>query len=88
MKRTLVFLLLGSTLVYCVAWTVYMPPGTGLGKLTDPIFGFYAVMLFVLSLFVSAITRLVDGHLARTFPIGLSTPLTAFAGGAIPLASG
>ena len=50
MKRTLVFLLLGSTLVYCVAWTVYMPPGTGLGKLTDPIFGFYAVMLFVLSL--------------------------------------
>ena len=49
MKRTLVFLLLGSTLVYCVAWTVYMPPGQD-WKIQRRLSVVCAVMLFVLSL--------------------------------------
>jgi hypothetical protein len=80
MKRTLVFLLLGSMLVYCVAWTICMPPGI---DLADPIVRFYAVMLLVLSLFLSAIARLLDGQLAQNFPIGLRASVFAFAGAAI-----
>ena len=85
MQRTLVFLLPGSMLVYCVAWTVCMPAGI---DLADPVVRFYAVILLVLSILLSAITRLLDGHLAQTFSIGLRASLTAFAGAAIAVSVG
>jgi len=85
MQRTLVFLLLGSMLVYGIAWTICMPAGM---DLAEPVVRFYAVMLLVLSILLSAIARLIDGHLAQTFSIGLRASLTALAGAAIAVLLG
>jgi hypothetical protein len=71
MKRPVVFLLLGPSLVALAVWTVAAAIA---GRIDDSFVGVCAVTAFLLTLPVSAITGLMDGYLAR----GLPTLLRAF----------
>ena len=78
MKRALVFLLLGPALVVLATWVaVGMPPG-------DVVIN-VAVLLFLVTLPLSGIAGLMDGLLARVFPIVVRVPLTATVGAMAPL---
>jgi hypothetical protein len=83
MKRPVVFLLLGPSLVALAVWTVAAAIA---GRIDDSFVGVCAVTAFLLTLPVSAITGLADGYLAPALPAPLRAPLTAAVGTA--LASG
>lgn len=77
MKRALMFLLLGPTLVVA-AFLIYIVKGPW-GHFE----GASAMILFIFTFFVAAITGLVDGYLAQALPVYLRAPLTAIAGATI-----
>jgi len=77
MKRTVVFLLLGPSLV---AFAVWMVAAAIAGRIDDSFVGVCAITSFLLTLPVSAITGLVDGYLARGLPTLLRAFLTASIG--------
>jgi hypothetical protein len=79
MKRALVFLLLGPALAVA-AWLTYVAAVEGL---RGHFVGASAMILFIFTFFVAAITGLVDGYLARALPVYLRVPVTAIAGGTI-----
>ncbi|MGH6709851.1 MAG: hypothetical protein ACREEK_12855 [Bradyrhizobium sp.] len=73
MNRALVFLLLGPASVVLTTWVVTgMPTGAFVIDI--------AVMLFLITLPVSGIIGLVDGQLAKVFPILLRAPLMTMIG--------
>src|SRR5437870_300868 len=84
MKRTVVFLLLGPSLVALAVWMVAVAIA---GRIDDAFVALCATASFLLTLPVSAITGLVDGYLAPALPAPLRAPLTAAIGmtGAISL---
>jgi len=84
MKRPVVFLLLGPSLVALAVWTVAAAIA---GRIDDSFVGVCAVTAFLLTLPVSAITGLADGYLASALPAPLRAPLTAAIGmtGAVSL---
>ena len=73
MKRALVFILLGPSSVVFATWVAFGMPfdATVVG---------IALLLFVFVVPISAIAGLIDGYLARTFPILLRASLTAIVG--------
>ena len=77
MKRVLIFLLLGPIMVV-TAWLIFIAA-------IDWSVDFVATALFVFTFFVAAITRPIDGYLARALPIYLRAPLTAVAGATIAI---
>ena len=83
MKRPVMFLLLGPSLVALAVWMVAVAIA---GRIDDSFVGICAITAFLLTLPVSSITGLVDGYLAPTLPAPLRAPLTAAIGAA--LASG
>ena len=80
MNRTVVFLLLGPSLV---AIAVLMVAAAIAGPIDDAFVALCAMAAFLLTLPVSAITGLVDGYLAPTLPAPLRAPLTGAIGTAI-----
>jgi hypothetical protein len=74
MKRPVVFLLLGPSLVALAVWMVAAAIA---GRIDDSFVGVCAITAFLLSLPVSGITGLVDGYLARGLPALLRAFLTA-----------
>jgi hypothetical protein len=84
MKRPVVFLLLGPSLVALAVWMVAAAIA---GRIDDSFVGICAITAFLLTLPVSSITGLVDGYLARGLPTLLRALLTAVVGttGAIAL---
>jgi hypothetical protein len=84
MKRPVVFLLLGPSLVALAVWMVAAAIA---GRIDDSFVGICAITAFLLTLPVSSITGLVDGYLARGLPALLRALLTAVVGttGAIGL---
>jgi hypothetical protein len=84
MKRPVVFLLLGPSLVALAVWMVAAAIA---GRIDDSFVGICAITSFLLTLPVSSITGLVDGHLARGLPPLLRAFLAAAIGmtGAIGL---
>ena len=76
MKRALVFLLLGPASVVFAIWAAFRAP-------VDRLVAIIAMLLFSFTFLVSAIAGLVDGCLARPFPILARAPLTAIAGAAL-----
>jgi hypothetical protein len=84
MKRPVVFLLLGPSLV---ALAVSMVVAAIEGRIGDSLIGVCAMTAFLLTLPVSGITGLVDGYLVRGLPALLRAFLTAVIGtmGAIGL---
>jgi len=84
MKRPVVFLLLGPSLVALAVWMVAAAIA---GRIDDSFINVCAITSFLLTLPVSAITGLVDGYLARGLPALLRAFLTAATGmtGAIGL---
>ena len=84
MKRPVVFLLLGPSLVALAVWMVAAAIA---GRIDDSFVGVCAITSFLLTLPVSGITGLVDGYLARGLPALLRALLTAVVGttGAIGL---
>ena len=62
MKRPVVFLLLGPSLVALAVWMVAVAIA---GRIDDAFVALSATASFLLTLPVSAITGLVDGYLAR-----------------------
>ena len=84
MKRPVVFLLLGPSLVALAVWMVAAAIA---GRIDDSFVGVCAITAFLLTLPVSGITGLVDGYLARGLPALLRALLTAIVGttGAIGL---
>ena len=62
MKRPVVFLLLGPSLVALAVWMVAAAIA---GRIDDSFVGICAITAFLLTLPVSGITGLVDGYLAR-----------------------
>jgi hypothetical protein len=84
MKRPVVFLLLGPSLVALAVWMVAAAIA---GRIDDSFIGVCAITSFLLTLPVSAITGLVDGYLARGLPALSRAFLTAAIGmtGAIGL---
>ena len=84
MKRPVVFLLLGPSLVALAVWMVAAAIA---GRIDDSFVGVCAITSFLLTLPVSGITGLVDGYLARGLPALLRALLTAIVGttGAIGL---
>jgi len=74
MKRPVVFLLLGPSLVALAVWMVAAAIA---GRIDDSFVGVCAITAFLLTLPVSAITGLVDGYLARGLPALLRAFLTA-----------
>jgi len=84
MNRTVVFLLLGPSLV---ALAVLMVAVAIAGPIDDGFIAICAMASFLLTLPVSAITGLADGYLAPALPAPLRAPLTAAIGmtGAITL---
>lgn len=84
MKRPVVFLLLGPSLVALAVWMVAAAIA---GRIDDSFIGVCAITAFLLTLPVSAITGLVDGYLARGLPPLLRAFLAAVIGmtGAIGL---
>ena len=83
MKRPVVFLLLGPSLVALAVWMVAVAIA---GRIDDAFVALCATASFLLTLPVSATTGLMDGYLAPTLPAPLRAPLTAAIGAA--LASG
>jgi hypothetical protein len=77
MNRTVVFLLLGPSLV---ALAVLMVAVAIAGPIDDAFVALCAMAAFLLTLPVSAITGLVDGYLARGLPALLRAFLTAAIG--------
>jgi hypothetical protein len=84
MKRPVVFLLLGPSLVALAVWMVAAAIA---GRIDDSFVGICATTAFLLTLPVSSITGLVDGYLARGLPPLLRAFLAAAIGmtGAIGL---
>jgi hypothetical protein len=84
MKRPVVFLLLGPSLVALAVWMVAAAIA---GRIDDSFVGICAITSFLLTLPVSWLTGLVDGYLARSLPALLRALLTAVVGttGAIGL---
>jgi hypothetical protein len=74
MKRPVVFLLLGPSLVALAVWMVAAAIA---GRIDDSFVGVCAITAFLLTLPVSGITGLVDGYLARGLPTLLRAFLTA-----------
>jgi hypothetical protein len=74
MKRPVVFLLLGPSLVALAVWMVAAAIA---GRIDDSFVGVCAITSFLLTLPVSGITGLVDGYLARSLPALLRAFLTA-----------
>ena len=74
MKRPVVFLLLGPSLVAFAVWMVAVAIA---GRIDDSFVGVCAITAFLLTLPVSAITGLVDGYLAGRLPALLRVFLTA-----------
>ena len=74
MKRPVVFLLLGPSLVALAGWMVAAAIA---GRSDDSFVGVCAITAFLLTLPVSSITGLVDGYLARGLPTLLRAFLTA-----------
>ena len=83
MKRPVVFLLLGPSLVALAVWMVAVAIA---GRIDDAFVALCTTASFLLTLPVSAITGLLDGYLAPAMPAPLRAPLTAAIGAA--LASG
>jgi hypothetical protein len=79
MKRVLVFLLLGPTLVV-TAWLIYFAESGGGSGSVAAIVG---MLLFLFTLIVAMITWAIDGAVAHSLPLPLRAPLTAITGGAI-----
>jgi hypothetical protein len=77
MKRPVVFLLLGPSLVALAVWMVAAAIA---GRIDDSFIGVCAITSFLLTLPVSAIAGLVDGYLARGLPTLLRAFLTAAVG--------
>jgi len=73
MKRALVFLLLGPSSVVVATWAAFGMP-------CDAFVVSIALMLFFFVVPISAIAGLIDGYLARTFPLPLRASLTAIVG--------
>jgi len=84
MKRTVMFLLLGPSLVALAVWMVAVAIA---GRVDDAFVALCATASFLLTLPVSAITGLADGYLASALPAPLRAPLTAAIGmtGAVSL---
>jgi len=84
MKRPVVFLLLGPSLVALAVWMVAAAIA---GRIDDSFIGVCAITAFLLTLPVSSIAGLMDGYLARGLPALLRALLTAVVGttGAIGL---
>ena len=74
MKRQVMFLLLGPSLVALAVWMVAVAIA---GRIDDAFVALCATASFLLTLPVSAITGLVDGYLARGLPALLRASLTA-----------
>ena len=74
MKRPVVFLLLGPSLVALAVWMVAAAIA---GRIDDSFIGVCAMTAFLLTLPVAAITGLMDGYLARGLPTLLRAFLTA-----------
>jgi hypothetical protein len=74
MKRPVVFLLLGPSLVALAVWMVAAAIA---GRIDDSFVGICAITSFLLTLPVSSITGLIDGYLARGLPALLRASLTA-----------
>ncbi|MEH2613739.1 hypothetical protein [Bradyrhizobium sp. AZCC 1693] len=74
MKRPVVFLLLGPSLVALAVWMVAAAIA---GRIDDSFVGICAITSFLLTLPVSSITGLMDGYLARGLPALLRAFLTA-----------
>ena len=83
MKRPVVFLLLGPSLVALAVWMVAAAIA---GRIDDAFVALCTTASLLLTLPVSAITGLVDGYLAPAMPAPVRAPLTAAIGAA--LASG
>jgi hypothetical protein len=83
-KRTVMFFLLGPSLVALAVWMVAVAIA---GRIDDAFVALCTTASFLLTLPVSAITGLVDGYLARGLPALLRAFLTAAIGmtGAIGL---
>ena len=77
MKRTVVFLLLGPSLV---ALAVSMVAAAIAGRIDDGFIAVCAMASFLLTLPVSAITGLMDGYVARGLPTLLRAFLSAATG--------
>jgi hypothetical protein len=77
MKRTVLFLLLGPSLVAIAVWMVAVAIA---GRIDDAFVALCTMASFLLTLPVSAITGLVDGYLAPALPAPLRAPLTAAIG--------
>ena len=71
MKRTVMFLLLGPSLVALAVWMVAAAIA---GRIDDGFIAVCTIASFLLTLPVSAITGLVDGYLARALPALLRAP--------------
>jgi hypothetical protein len=74
MKRQVMFLLLGPSLIALAVWMVAVAIA---GRIDDAFVALCATASFLLTLPVSAITGLVDGYLARGLPTLLRASLTA-----------
>ena len=74
MKRPVMFLLLGPSLVALAVWMVAVAIA---GRIDDAFVALCATASFLLTLPVSAITGLVDGYLAPAMPAPLRAFLTA-----------
>ena len=74
MKRPVVFLLLGPSLVALAVWMV---AAAIVGRIDDSFIGVCAITAFLLTLPVSSIAGLMDGYLARGLPTLLRACLTA-----------
>ena len=77
MKRPVVFLLLGPSLVALAVWMVAAAIA---GRIDDSFVGVCAITSFLLTSPVSSVTGLVDGYLARGLPAFLRAFLTAAVG--------
>jgi hypothetical protein len=79
MKRVLVFMLLGPTLVV-TAWLIYFAEsGGGSGSVAAIV----SMLLFLFTLIVAMITWAIDGSVAHTLLLPLRAPLTAIVGGIV-----
>ena len=74
MKRPVVFLLLGPSLVALAVWMVAAAIA---GRIDDSFIGVCAITAFLLTLPVSSIAGLMDAYLARGLPTLLRASLTA-----------
>jgi len=82
MKRPVVFLLLGPSLVALAVWMVAVAIA---GRIDDSFVALCATASFLLTLPVSATTGLMDGYLARGLPALLRAFLTAAIGTTIAI---